>query len=703
MRRTERPDAPSLGGRLARGLAILLVSALIGVLTAGLALPFVGLVGFTSRAAAEATAALPKELAAEPLVQRTRVLDGRGRVLAQFYEQYRITVPLAKIAPVMRDAIVAIEDSRFYEHGAFDVQGTLRALVANQRHGRTVQGGSTLTQQLVKLMLLSRADTPEERQAATAQTYQRKFRELRYAMALERQHTKGWILQRYLNLAYFGDGAYGIEAAARHYFSTHAAQLTLGQAAVLAGLVQNPSGYAPTQHPRRALERRNVVLARMGQVGAVPSQRAEQAQRSRLGLRVQPIPRGCAASYAPWFCSYVLEYLLHDPSLGETREQRLHRLRTGGLTVRTTLDPGMQHAAQSAVRRHVLPTDRAIGALALVEPGTGNVRAVAQSRPMGDDVRKGETFLNYVVPTKYGDSNGFQAGSTFKVFVLAAAIQQGIPLTTQIRAPEQVEIPVRRYRGCRGHLRSDAIWKPRNSTGSGTFDLYSGTRLSVNTFFAKLELRTGLCRPYRLAQQMGIRLTDPDNQQVPSFTLGVVATNPLAMAGAYATFAARGVHCAPRPVTTIHDRAGTLVERIAPQCERVLTPAQADAVNLILRGLQQPGGFGYEAGLALDQPSAAKTGTTDGHRAVWFMGYTPNLVAASMIAGADRQGHWLSLNGQTLAGQYVNAAHGSTTAGPMWFDAMKVVQRWLPDRRFHRPDPRLVAGVRMPDHPSDSG
>jgi membrane peptidoglycan carboxypeptidase len=679
---------------LTRLLAMLVISVVIGVLTAALALPFVGLVGKTSRAAAEATAMLPKELAPEPLAQQSRVLDRHGKVLARFYDEYRVTVPLKKVAPVMREAIVAIEDSRFYDHGAVDLQGTLRAFMANRRHGETVQGGSTLTQQLVKLMRLNRADTEEERRAVTAQTYERKFRELRYALALERHHSKDWILQRYLNLAYFGDGAYGVEAAARHYFSRHAADLTLRQAATLAGLVKNPSGYAPTTHPRRAQHRRNVVLNRMAELGKVSAKRADAAQRRGLGLHVKPVPRGCVASYAPWFCGYVREYLLHDKALGESRAERLHLLRTGGLTVRTTLDRRMQRAADRAGRQHVRPTDRAIGALAMVEPRTGEVRAIAQSRPMGGDTKKGETFINYVVPPRYGDSNGFQAGSTFKVFVLAAAIKQGIPLTTKIKAPPEVKIPVSRFRGCEGHLRSDAVWNPHNSTGSGVFNLYTGTRTSVNTFFAKLELRTGLCQPYRLAKQMGIRLTDPDNQQVPSFTLGVVATNPLAMAGAYATFAARGVHCEPRPVTSVRDRHGKVLERVRKDCDRVLKRAEADAVNQVLRGLQLPGGFGYQAGIALDQPSAAKTGTTDKHRAVWFMGYTPNLVTASMIAGANRQGHWVSLNGQVLAGQYVNAAHGSTTAGPMWYDAMKVVQRWLPDAHFHQPDPTLVEGVR---------
>jgi membrane peptidoglycan carboxypeptidase len=205
---------------------------------------------------------------------------------------------------------------------------------------------------------------------------------------------------------------------------------------------------------------------------------------------------------------------------------------------------------------------------------------------------------------------------------------------------------------------------------------------------------------------MGIALNDPDNQQVPSFTLGVVATNPLSMAEAYATFAARGRHCDSRPVTSVTGRDGSKIAGYPKRCDRVLTKPQADAVNSVLRGLQEPGGFGYSAGLALDQPSAAKTGTTNSNRSVWYMGYTPNLVTASMIAGANRKGHWTTLNGQVVGGHYIGEAAGSTTAGPMWFDAMKVIQKWLPDKRFHAPDPHRVkieAPKQQAGRPGQSG
>jgi membrane peptidoglycan carboxypeptidase len=250
------------------------------------------------------------------------------------------------------------------------------------------------------------------------------------------------------------------------------------------------------------------------------------------------------------------------------------------------------------------------------------------------------------------------------------------------------------YRICGGQpFTSTDTWSPHTSTISGTMNLYTGTQESVNTFFAKLELQTGLCEPYRLAKAMGIGLDDPATEMVPSFTLGVASVSPLELADAYATFAARGLHCDPRPVTAIDDSNGHQLKTYPSQCQQVIAAPVADAVNDVLRGVQEPGGFGYDAGLGLSVPSAGKTGTTDSNMSVWFMGYTPHLATASMIAGANGLGHWITLNGQTVGGLFVSAAHGSTTAGPMWGDAMHVIQRWLPNTDFTPPNGNEINGV----------
>jgi len=671
---------------------MLWIAVTIGILVALLVLPVVGL---TATFVADLESRFPAQLDVEPLPQRSLVLDRNGRTVATYYEDNRVVVSLAQVDPVLVQAVLAVEDSRFYGHGALDPRGTLRAFVTNLLRRDEVQGGSSITQQLVKMTLVEQARSARERAAATAPTYTRKLRELRYAVGLERDYTKEWILERYLNTAYFGEGAYGVEVAARHYFSRSASDLSLRQAALIAGLVNRPEGYDPVDHPALAMARRDLVLDRMAEVGAITAGRAARAKARGLGLQVTPTPNGCVRSAAPFFCDYVRAYLLRQPALGSTVAARDELLTTGGLTIETTLDLRYQEAADRAARAHVRPTDQAIGALAMLEPGTGDVRALAQSRPMGRDRQRGETFLDYVVPREYGAANGFQGGSTFKVFVLSAAIEQGIRLDTEIHAPQRIFLPVSSFRTCQGHPRSTEVWSPENSTGSGTFDLYTGTQQSVNTFYAQLEQRTGLCRPYELARAMGIPLTDPATQQVPSFTLGVVDVSPLDMAEAYATFPARGRHCAARPVTRILDAEGRLLQSYPTDCRRVLDPAVADVVNDVLRGVQQPGGFGYGAGLALDQQSAAKTGTSDKSRSVWFIGYTPDLVAASMLAGADDRGRWMSLNGQVIGGQHVPVAYGSTHAGPIWGDALKAVEPWLPDTSFTPPARRYQRDTRQ--------
>jgi membrane peptidoglycan carboxypeptidase len=697
MARANRDRDLTAGGVVSHLGVMLAVSALVGLLVAGIAIPFAALAGLGARAGADSLKDLPADLTAEPLAQRTKVLDVNGKPLATWYDQNRVNVQLDEVSLIMRKAIVAIEDYRFYQHGALDLKGTLRAFITNQASDGVVQGGSSITQQMVKQTLINQARNKAEVAAAQADTYERKFNELRYAIAFEDKYSKDWILERYLNVAYFGDGAYGIEAAARRFFSVPASRLTLRQAALLAGLVKNPSKFDPTDNPQEARARRNVVLERMRELGVIPDQRAAAVSRTGLGLKTQPTRNGCVGVTGEFFCDYLKEYLLDDPQLGRTTKERRRLLFAGGLTIRTTIDPAMQRAADAAVRARVNPTDQAIGGLAMVEPGTGEVRALAQSRPMGADKAKGRTYLNYVVPREYGDSGGFAAGSTFKTFVLAAAIKQGIPLSTQIRSPGEVFLPNNTFETCDGPLQSTDTWSPENSTGDGTFDLYTGTRQSVNTFFAQLEQRTGLCDPVTIAKDTGVQV--PDTDIVPPFTLGVTNTNPLTMAGAYATFAARGQYCEPRPVTEILDANGKVLADYAPRCSQVLQAPVADAVNDVLAGVQEPGGFGFNAGLALSQDSAGKTGTINDNKAVWFVGYTPNMSAAAMIAGANSLGYPITLNGQYVGGQYISRAFGSTQAGPIWGQAMRAIEGSLPDVDFVEPDPTAIMGqiVDVPD------
>ena len=681
--------------------AIGAVAVVLGILVAGLAIPFAGVLGISAKNLSESLDDLPAELETESLSQKSRILDADGRLLAMLWapEGNRVSVPLSEISRSMVQAIVSIEDYRFYQHGALDLKGTLRALITNQASGgEVVQGGSSITQQLVKLTLLTQADSAEEARAATDDTYERKVRELRYAIALEEKRSKDWILERYLNIAYFGDGAYGIQTAARHYFDKNAAALNVRESAVLAGMVKNPSNN-PVDYPDRALERRNLVLSEMAELNVISPTRAAALSRQDLGLNVNPdaLGNGCLSSRAPFFCDYVYNYLLQDQRLGDTVEARRELLLTGGLTIHTTVDMSFQRPADRAVRDAVFPTDQAIGALAEVVPGTGEVRALAQSRPMGRNKRKGQTFLNYVVPREYGDANGFQAGSTFKAFTLAAAINQGVPLNYRIPAPSDIVLDEATFRDCGGEPYGTADWSVGG--GGGVESLYTGTSGSVNTFYAQLIRITGLCEPFRLARKMGVRLTQPlpnedglGAERTPSFTLGTADVSPLEMAEAYATFAARGLHCDARPVTSIEGAGGSIVRDYPAQCQQVLPTDTADAVNDVLQGVLAPGGTADDIPLGI--PAAGKTGTRNENKAVWFVGYTPKLAAAATVAGANQAGTQLTLNGTSVGGQTIfGEAFGGTVAGPIWRQAMLAVLDRIDGEDFVEPDAVTIAGV----------
>ncbi len=660
------------------------VAAVMGVIVAGLAIPFAGVLGLGARNVAQSMEDLPEELETEALPQRSKIVDGAGNTIANVFDENRMSIKLTDVSPKMREAIVAIEDYRFYQHGALDLRGTLRALVTNQASAGVVQGGSSITQQMVKLTLQQQADTPEERAAASDDTYARKLRELRYAIAFEDSYSKDWILERYLNLAYFGDGAYGIQAASETYFDKDAGDLNVKESAMLAGLVQNPSNYDPTNSPDRALQRRNIVLQRMADLDVISQKQARKTKKRDLGLNVNKLQNGCVSSKAAFFCDYVLKYLADDPDLGKNPAERRETILTGGLTIRTTIDQRFQAAADEAVAGTVFPTDQAIGGMAMVEPGTGAVRALAQSRPMGADQAAGETYLNYVVPQRYGDSNGFQPGSTFKLFVIAAALEQGMSPYESISSPETVSVDLGTFPTCDGdYYPSTEIWSPSNSTSSGSMNMYSGTQNSVNTYFVQLEQRTGLCDPYNLAKEMGVEFdpADIDKEMVPAFTLGTGNVSPLEMAEAYATFAARGEHCASRPVIDIADAGGTVLKTYDEDCSQVLEENTADRINDILRGVME-GGFG--SGLQLTQPSAGKTGTTQDGKSVWFNGYTPNLATAAMIAGANEFGEPIPLGGIPVGGAY-RSISGSGFAGPMWAEAMRQVDPLIDDPDFVPP------------------
>jgi membrane peptidoglycan carboxypeptidase len=481
-------------------LALAVVVA--GAVVAGLAFPAIGGTGLAARNSASLFHALPVELTDKTPAGNTRVLAADGSLITQFYSNNRTPVTSEQIAPVMKQAQVDIEDSRFYEHNGLDVQGTLRALVTNVAAGGVREGGSTLTQQLVKQTLLQTAGTPAERAAATAQTPGRKLREARLALALEQTFSKDEILTRYLNIVYFGEGAYGVQAAARTYFSVDAKDLTLPQAAMLAGLVQSPTNDDPISNPDNAVKRRDQVLQRMHDLGHISDADLQADLGKPVAVAPSPPPgNGCTnATVGGFFCAYVRGYLLDTLKIPQST------LDDGGLTVQTTLQPDLQRSSDQGVLNYAPLGDRFAGILTAVEPGTGHVLAMSDNRRYGctgDDCES--VVLNTVA--------GAGSGSTYKVFTAAAALAQGFGSGYTINAPQPYTSKVFKKNG--GTRGAPYVVGNDNANYLPTYDMQGALTASANTYFVALEDALGsVDGPVDTARAMGMHFDHPQQLAV---------------------------------------------------------------------------------------------------------------------------------------------------------------------------------------------
>ena len=666
--------SPGPLGILARVAGIIVAASLAGVLVAMMFLPFVGGVGVVARDVIKDFQSLPDSLSTPPLPQRTLILASDGSVLATLYYQNRVEIPLESISPFMRQATVSIEDARFLDHNGVDVRGILRSLATNVEQGQIEQGSSTLTMQYVKNVLVNAATTADDLDAARGDSAARKLREVRYALGLEKLFSKADILERYLNIAYFGAGAYGVEAASRRYFSKPAANLSIAEAATLAGIVQQPTAYDPLRNPELSTTRRNVVLKRMADLGYISRDQADRASLVPMKAMLNPTTtnNGCTSSWAPFFCDYVVQTIREDPSFGATPEEREAFLRRGGYTIRTTLNPQAQNGAFDTVTSYIPVKDKSnrAAAISMVEPGTGHIIAMAQNREWGTEGR-GKTTYNYNVDRSMGGTIGMQAGSTFKVFTLAAALEMGISPREYISSPSPATFT--EFVNCETGEKFDPV-TVRNSTTSGTLDMARATAYSTNTYFMKLEERTGICRPAEIAESMGVYLGNGDPLlRVPTLAIGTMEVTPLAMANAYATFAAQGIYCEPVSILDIHDRDGNALPAPDGNCRRVLKRDVADTVTVMLNGVVDGNISGRTgAAMALDRrPAAGKTGTTNESAAVWFAGYTPQLAAAVWV-GDPRGGFAHPMKDVTINGTYYSQVYGGTIPGPIWRESMEI-------------------------------
>ncbi|TVL92218.1 transglycosylase domain-containing protein [Streptomyces sp. SAJ15] len=642
------------------------VSMLAGTVMAGLALPAVGALGLAAKGTVEEFDEIPANLKTPPLSQRTTILDADGGEIAKVYSRDRTVVELKDISPHMRKAIVAIEDARFYEHGAIDLKGVLRALNKNAQDGGVSEGASTLTQQYVKNVFVEEAgDDPEKVAEATQQTVGRKIRELKYAIQVEKELGKERILQNYLNITFFGQQAYGVEAASQRYFSKHAKDLTLEESALLAGLVQSPSRFDPVNDPREATLRRNTVLQRMAEVRHITQAQADASKKKPLGLNVSRPKNGCitAVDGAGFFCDYVRKVFLTDPAFGKTPEERAQRWHRGGLTIRTTLDPRAQKSVQKAVKNGVNASDEVATAVTLVEPGTGKIVGMGQSRPYG--FGENQTQINLSVDQRMGGGAGYQPGSTFKPIVAAAALERGTKPSQSYPSPYKMPYPSP-VQTCDGSWSDTASVENENPSEVGPYGMREATAKSVNTYFVQLISDIGVCPVTTLADKMGVKRADGKKiDQVPSITLGTQEMSPLTMANAYATFANRGVYCTPVAIESITTADGKSFKVPQTSCKRAMSEKTADTVNTLLRGVVEDG-TGKEAGLS-GRASAGKTGTTDFRYAAWFVGYTPNLAGAVWVGDPKHQRKMVNI---TIGGRTWGKVFGGQVPGPIWREAM---------------------------------
>ncbi|MBY8873255.1 transglycosylase domain-containing protein [Micromonospora sp. PLK6-60] len=655
-----------------RTVPLLRAGLIAGIVVAAALYPLAAVTGIGAKATAHAVEQ-KTDILREALPAETSYLyapDGKT-VLTMFYEEYRQYTKLRDMSPNIQQAIVAAEDNRFYQHHGVDPKGVARAFVANAHSSGVSQGASTLTMQYVRMALRDSAKTPKEVQEATQQTSLRKVKEMRMALDVEKSLTKEQILERYLNSAYFGHRAYGIYAASQIFFSKTPATLTPVEAATLAGLVKSPSEYDPiTSDQKDATGRRNYVLDNMTRLGYMSPDAAAAAKSEPIQLRLTTPANDCASvpkKFNSWgfACDYVKNWWSAQPAFGENSLERMDKLRRGGYHIVLSIDPKIQEAAEKNVGAQA--GSPFANGIVVTEPGTGRVKAMAVNRTYSLDLDENPptsnpeadpkvkaSYPNTVAPLLGGGTlPGYQAGSTFKMFPMLAALNAGMPLSTTYNSPYRYQSKV--FDG----------WAPSNASGAmtGVQTMWSGFGKSVNTYFVQLEERVGAEAGVRLAEQLGLRWrTDVDRDQASpakakkwgAFTLGVSDATPLEMANAYGAVAADGRYCEAIPVMSIKNRDGTPttyttaagIERevAKPRCRQVVNAdaarAATDAARCPTGDTPAKGGCGGWSTAdsvrgTVGRPVAGKTGTTDSTRSAWFVGYTPELAAASFIADPD--------------------------------------------------------------------
>lgn len=593
----------------------------------------------------------------DPSPETTKVFYADGTELANLYAlENREEVKLSQVAKSAQDAVIAIEDARFFDHEGIDPRALLRALKRDTEAGESVQGASTITQQYVRNVIL---DDKEK-------TVSRKVREAVLAVQFERQYTKKQILEKYLNVVYFGNGAYGIEAASQTYFNIPAKELKPFQAALLAGLLQSPETYDPWDQPDAATERRNAVLQKMRSEGFIDDNGFAEAQGSSLGLATEQPP---TSQYpAGHFVEQVRDFILTRKEFGRTREERQRALLEGGLRIETTLDPRMQRAAEDAIAGVLNQPNDPSAALVTLDPSNGYVRAYVGGRDFFGSDKQAKFDL--------AGQGKRQAGSAFKPFVLATALESDFSLDRRYSAPGTITIP----------LEGLPPWTVRNYDGSasGVINLVQATVSSVNTVYAQLIMDLGAGKVVDTAKKFGF---STELLAVPSAALGTNVVTPLDMASAYGVFAADGLRAKPIFVTRVTKADGTILYESSLSRTRALPPNTAREVTGVLEQVIQRG-TGTRANIG--RPAAGKTGTSEEWSDAWFSGYTPELSTTVWVGFPD------AARSMTPPATRITVA-GGTWPAQIWRDFMSVATAGTPLSSFPAPDPALEEPVKPPE------
>lgn len=539
------------------------------------------------------------ELSAEPPIpdQTSRIYGADGSTIASLHAvENREVVAITEMAQAARNSVIAIEDPSFFDHDGVDYKAIGRALVRNVEAGEPTQGGSTITQQYVKNTLVG-----------SERTYERKLREAGYAMQIERSYPKEKILELYMNTVYFGRGAYGIQAAASLYFNKNASELTLGEAAMLAGMIQSPANWDPYADLEGCLRRRERVFDQLVATGKYPKADIEAARAA--GVIMAPFS-DLDRFRAPYFVDFIRQWILNDSYFGDTPSQRADLLYKGGLRIETTLDPAIQTSAENAIGRVLSKPNDPYAALVAVDSRSGALRAIVGGRDYfsSDDPK---AKFNMATQAKR------QPGSSFKPIVLATALSNGITDDKVYRGGARIAIPIP----------GGEIWDVKNfdEHAYGSMDVRTATTFSVNVVYAQMMKELGPTRVVTMAHKMGIR---SDLRAVYAVGLGSEEVTPLEMASAFQTLANAGKHIEPYAVTRITNAKGEIIYEVDSKPEQALDPAVAAETTDILQEVMKQG-TGVDA--RIGRPAAGKTGTSEHNADAWFVGYTPDLVASVWI------------------------------------------------------------------------